>query len=242
MTEQQVKDIFKSISKKYEVSNLIISLGLEKYWRARFNSLIKGDEKHILDACCGTGNSTFAIWKKTKRNSDITGMDFSKEMLEVARQKTSRTTVLEEKFKTQRPAGPKISFIESDITNIPFEDNNFELVTVIFGIRNIIERKKALGELYRVTGRGGRILVMEFNMPVNNTLKKLYEFYLNKILVKMGKLISKNETAYSHLVRSIESFPEVRSFASLMEDSGWAKIRILSMSFNTCVIFEAFKI
>ncbi len=236
MTEQQVKDIFRTISKKYESSNLIISLGLEKYWRARFNSLMRGDETRILDSCCGTGNSTFAIWKKTGRKAEIHGLDFSEEMLEVARDKIKTAA-----GKNEVPVKGKVSFVKSGISSIPFKDDYFDLVTIIFGIRNVIDRKKALSELYRVTVPGGKILIMEFNMPANNMLKRIYIFYMNKILINMGTLITKNRKAYQHLVRSIIDFPQIDRFIKLMKTAGWKKIMNLSMSFNTCVIYEAYK-
>ena len=237
MTEQQVKDIFKTISKKYESSNLIISLGLEKYWRARFSSLIKGDEARILDACCGTGNSTFALWEKTERKAEIHGLDFSAEMLEVARDKIKIAAI-----KNEKPVTDKVSFIKSDISSIPFKDDYFDLVTIVFGIRNVIDRKKALSELYRVTIPGGKILVMEFNMPTNNLLKKIYILYMNKILINLGTLVTNNREAYRHLVQSIIDFPQVDRFVKLMKVAGWKKIINLSMSFNTCVIYEAYKL
>ena len=236
MTEQQVKDIFRTISRKYESSNLIISLGLEKYWRARFNSLIRGDEARILDACCGTGNSTLALWEKTGRKAEIHGLDFSAEMLEVARDKIKNTAIQDEK-----PNKDKISFVKSDISSIPFKDDYFNLVTVIFGIRNVINRKKALSELHRVTIPGGKILIMEFNMPTNNLLKRIYMIYMNMILINLGTLVTKNRKAYRHLVRSIIGFPQVDRFTKLMETAGWKKIVNLSMNFNICVIYEAYK-
>ncbi len=236
MTEQQVKDIFRTISRKYESSNLIISLGLEKYWRARFNSLIRGDEARILDACCGTGNSTLALWEKTGRKAEIHGLDFSAEMLEVARDKIKNTAIQDEKSNKD-----KISFVKSDISSIPFKDDYFNLVTVIFGIRNVINRKKALSELYRVTIPGGKILIMEFNMPTNNLLKRIYMIYMNMILINLGTLVTKNRKAYRHLVRSIIGFPQVDRFTKLMETAGWKKIVNLSMNFNICVIYEAYK-
>ena len=242
MNVQQIKNIFNSISGKYELSNLVMSFGIERYWRARFNSLIKGSEAYILDACCGTGNSTFAIWKKTKRKAEITGLDFSVEMLDVARKKIKNSALKSKnKNKNKKPADGNISFIETDITSTTLKNDYFNLVTVIFGIRNVVEREKALSELYRLTAPGGKILVMEFNMPVNDILKRFYISYMKKILINLGTFITKNREAYIHLVQSIIGFPNVEQFVKIMKAAGWKNIRTLTMSFNTCVIYEAYK-
>ncbi len=235
MGKKKVEKIFNNISVKYDITNSIISLGIEKYWRFRFNSFIDGRERIILDACCGTGTSTFEIWKRTKRNSSIYGLDISSEMLEVARKKLNKIKDKHKKFEGN------ISFRKANIENTGFPDNYFNLITIIFGIRNINNRQKALKELHRVSKDGARLLCMEFNYSPIKLFRKLYGFYLDRIMVKFGSLITKNKDAYLHLAKSIKDFPQPLTFKKLLENSGWEDISIYTHTLQTCVIYEAIK-
>ena len=137
MDKKKVKDIFNSISGKYDLANTLLSFGIEKYWRRKFNSYITGSEKRILDACCGTGMSTFSILgkipEKNFQQTEIFGIDFSKEMLEIAKKRLLKLG--ESKYI------PQIIFSESDATNTAFDDNFFDLITVAFGLRNIYRQR-----------------------------------------------------------------------------------------------------
>jgi demethylmenaquinone methyltransferase / 2-methoxy-6-polyprenyl-1,4-benzoquinol methylase len=235
MQEKKVKDIFSSISGKYDLANTLLSFGIEKYWRKRFSSHIRGNEKRILDACCGTGMSTFSLLnkipKKNFQQTRIFGIDFSKEMLEVAEK---RLLKLEASKDT-----PKISFSEADASNTSFEDNYFDLTIVVFGLRNIIERDKAIEEFYRITAPEGRLLIMEFNLPQKGIFSKLYRFYLNRILITIGKIITGEGTAYRHLAESIREFPNPEIIKDKLKKAGWKSVTSQSMTMGTCVIYCA---
>ncbi len=235
MGKKKVENIFNNISVKYDITNSIISLGIEKYWRFRFNSFINGREKTIMDACCGTGTSSFEIWERTKRNSSIYGLDISEEMLKVAREKLSKI-----KDKHKKNEGD-ISFRKADIENTGFPDNYFNLITIIFGIRNVNNRQKALKELHRISKDGARLLCMEFNYSPIKLFRRLYGFYLDRILVNFGSIITKNKDAYLHLAKSIKDFPQPLTFKKLLENSGWEDISIYTHTLKTCVIYEARK-
>jgi len=235
MGKKKVKKIFNNISVKYDVTNAIISLGIEKYWRFRFNSFINGREKIIMDACCGTGTSSFEIWEKTKRNSLLYGLDISEEMLKVARGKLNKI-----KNKHKKIEG-EILFKKADIENTGFPDNYFDLITIIFGIRNINNRQKVLKELRRISKKGARLLCMEFNYPPIKLFRRFYNFYLDRILIKFGSIMTKNKDAYIHLVKSIKDFPQPLTFKKLLENSGWKVVSINTYTLKTCVIYEAGK-
>jgi len=237
MQEKKVKDVFSSISRKYDLANTLLSFGIEKYWRKRFSSYINGDEKRILDACCGTGMSTFSllnkILQKNIRQTKIFGIDFSKEMLEIAKKRL---------LKLELPKNnPKISFLEADASNTAFKDNYFDLTTVVFGLRNIIERDKVIEEFYRITAPDGRLFIMEFNMPQKGIFSKLYRFYLNRILITIGKIITGERDAYRHLAESIREFPNPGIIKDKLKKAGWKSITIHSMTMNTCFIYCARK-
>lgn len=237
MQEKKVKDIFSSISGKYDLANSLLSFGIEKYWRRRFKSYITGSEKRILDACCGTGMSTFfilgKILEKNLRQTEIFGIDFSKEMLAIAEKRLIKFTKLK--------YAPPINFSESDATNTIFDNDFFDLITVVFGLRNIVDRDKAIEEFYRITAPGGRLLIMEFNLPQRGLFSKLYRFYLNRILITAGKIISGKIDAYRHLAESIREFPNPGIIVDKLKKSGWKFITVQSMTLNTCVIYYAVK-
>jgi len=243
MDSKKVENIFDSISAKYDRANTFISLGIEKYWRKRFNSFVNGSEKNILDACCGTGVSTLDIWAKNGYKADIIGADFSAEMLQVAEKRFDK--IFKNKkvrnISTRLAETGSYAFKETDITKTAFKDNTFDLVTMLFGIRNITDRQKALFELYRITAPGGRLMIMEFCFPQKRLFSKLYGFYLKRIMVNMGAMFTKNRDAYMHLAESIKNFLQPESFALLIGSCGWKNVKYLNMTMGACIIYIAFK-
>jgi len=237
MEKQNVEQLFDDISARYDIANYFTSLGLEKYWRRKFSRYISGSEKYILDACCGTGISTLNIISKIKNGSaQITGVDFSEEMLAVARQRLTKIN-----FKPGNMTNQGIKFIQGDVSSLDFEDDYFDLITIVFGIRNIANRKKALEEFFRVTKPGGRLIIMEFNYPQKPFFRKLYSFYMNRILVNVGGAITKNKNAYLYLVKTIKDFPPVEDFSLLVASAGFSDITIEKLTIGTCTIFSALK-
>ena len=237
MQKKKVKDIFNSISEKYDLANILLSFGIEKYWRRVFNSYIKGSEKRILDACCGTGMSTFSVLnkipKKNFKQTEIFGIDFSKKMLEIAKKRLLKLG--ESKYI------PKISFSGADASNTDFDNNYFDLITVAFGLRNIIERDKAIDEFYRIAAPGGRLLIMEFNLPQRGIFSRVYKFYLNRVLLTIGTIITGKRNAYLRLAESIKEFPNPEIIVDKLKKAGWESIITQSMTMGTCVIYCAEK-
>ena len=237
MTKQNVEQLFDNISAKYDTANYFTSLGLEKYWRRKFSRHIKGSEKYILDACCGTGISTLNIMHRIKNSSaQITGIDFSEDMLAVARQRLEKIN-----FNSKNMANLGIKFIQGDVSSLSFKDDYFDLITIVFGIRNVVDRKKALEEFFRVAKPGGRLVIMEFNFPQKPLFRKLYSFYMNRILVNIGGAITKNKNAYRYLVKTIKDFPPVDDFSLLIASAGFSDVRVEKLTMGTCTIFSALK-
>ncbi len=236
MQEQKVRKIFNSISLRYDLANFFISLGIEKYWRFRFLKMVSGNESKILDACCGTGNSTISLAKKLKNDAEIYGIDFSAEMLEIARKKTQR-------YLSKKTGYPKIeiNFLESDAESIDIKNSYFDLITIVFGIRNVPDREKTLKEFHRLTREKGRLLILEFNYPQNRFVKSLYGFYLKYIMCNLGAIISGNRHAYTYLMKSIKNFPDSENFSLLIKDSGWKVLKVMSMTFGICTVYFAQK-
>ncbi len=237
MEKNNIENLFDNISKKYDIANYFTSLGLEKYWRRKFSGHITGNEKYVLDACCGSGISTLNLINKIKNSSaQITGVDFSEEMLRVAKQRISGIS--------SKPGGkpiPEIRFNTGDVSKLEFKDDYFDLITIVFGIRNITDRKKALEEFFRVTKPCGRLIIMEFNYPQKPFFRKLYSFYMNRILVNIGGVITKNKNAYRYLSKTIKDFPAVDDFSLLIASAGFSDITAEKLTMETCTIFTALK-
>jgi demethylmenaquinone methyltransferase / 2-methoxy-6-polyprenyl-1,4-benzoquinol methylase len=237
MEKKNIENLFDNISRKYDIANYFTRLGLEKYWRRKFSKYICGKEQYVLDACCGSGISTINIMNKIKNNSaQITGVDFSEEMLRIARQRFLKIS-LEDGDKNI----PKVEFKEGDVSRLNFKDNYFDIVTIVFGIRNVLDREKALKEFFRVSKPGGRLIIMEFNFPQKPLFRKLYSFYMDRILVNIGGAITKNKDAYRYLVKTIKDFPPVEDFSFIISSAGFSNVSVEKLTIGTCTIFSAFK-
>jgi len=216
-----IRDIFNSISGRYDASNLILSMGLEKKWRHEFLKLIRPEHKKVLDACCGTGTSTYQLWKAGNR--EVSGMDFSGNMIEVARKKYSLIK--------------GICFYKGDVTATGFADGSFDCVTIAFGIRNILERKKALKEFLRIVRPGGSIVILEFNHIESGLFGSLSGMYIRRIMPLMGGILTGSRQAYDYLAKSIREFPGSGGFMDLMKASGWQKTEYRPLSGGICSLF-----
>ena len=222
MNKDRVRDLFDSISKKYDITNSIISPGLESIWRRQFLKKINSSDSKILDVCCGTGTSTYQIWLKARR-ARVHGIDFSDGMIDIARNKYRKN--------------PNLVFCSGDASNLDFTDNTFDCITTVFGIRNILERGEALKEFHRVTKQSGRIIILEFNYIKKGFFGYLYRFYLSRIMPFVGGFITGDRLAYKYLARTIKEFPDPESFKRLMENAGWESVQHLPLTCGICNIF-----
>lgn len=222
MNKDKVREFFDSISEKYDITNSIISLGLESIWRRHFLRKINGFDSRVLDICCGTGTSTYQIWLKN-RKAIVSGIDFSDGMIDIAKSKYRENI--------------NLVFYPGDASNLDFKDNAFDCITIVFGIRNILKREKALREFYRVTKHSGRIIILEFNNIEKGFFSYLFRFYLNRIMPFIGGFITGDRWAYRYLARTIKEFPDHKRFKRLMENAGWKSVQHLPLTCGICNIF-----
>ena len=219
--QEQIVRMFDSIAKNYDLVNRVLTFGIDKNWRKsaikKTLELIDKNDVKILDVACGTGDM-IEIFKKeaSKKNINLTicGLDPSIGMLAQAKKRF-----------------PEVKFYKAYATDIPCESNSLDGVSISFGIRNVVEIKKAISEFNRVLKKGGIVTVLEFTKANKaNKLRKCVDFYSNKILPKIGGFLSKNKEAYTYLPNSIENFYTSEELASLFKKGGF-KIEKLS-SFN----------
>lgn len=225
MAKKDVALLFDDISPRYDIANTIISLGLEKIWRRHFLKNINSGDNAILDACCGSGTSTIQVSSKAKE-AKIFGIDISEKMISIAR----------DRYKDSK----NIAFSVGDIMSLDFKNNSIDCITIVFGIRNIIERKRALEELKRVVKDGGKIVILEFNYIKKGLFGHLFRFYLNRILPTAGGLLTGKPSAYKHLSQSIRDFPDPESFSLIMKRSGWRNIEKIPLTRGICSIFMGY--
>lgn len=225
----QVAQMFNSIAGKYDFLNHFLSAGIDIYWRKKAIGLLqKSAPKQILDIATGTGD--FAI-EALKVNPDkITGIDISEGMLGVGREK------LQKKGLTS-----KIELLSGDSENLQFGADSFDAVTAAFGVRNFENLEKGLSEMNRVLKPGGRVVILEFSKPTAFPMKQGYNFYFKNILPVFGKLISKDQSAYTYLPESVQAFPDGKAFLAILEKVGFKEAQWQSLTFGICSIYTGIK-
>ncbi len=207
-----VKELFDSIAERYDLTNRLISLGLDKLWRRKaceeVLKFIEVQERplKILDVACGTGDMMLCMRRSLeKRNlsGEFYGLDCSEEMLRIARRKV-----------------PFAKLSVGTAEEMPYPDGSFDVVTIAFGIRNFSDRKKAIKELYRVLKPRGKLLILEFSKSPS-LLGKMAWLYTRTVVPFIGKLTTGNGKAYEHLVSSIDAFPSPEGLREEFEERGF---------------------
>lgn len=227
--KEQVAKMFDNISQNYDFLNHFLSLGIDKGWRRKAIELLKPlQPKKILDVATGTGD--FALMALTLNPDKIIGIDISEGMLEMGRKKI-----------LQKNLSDKVELVKGDSENIPFEENNFDAITVAFGVRNFENLEKGLAEIYRVIKPGGMVVVLEFSKPRKFPFRQLYNFYFKNVLPKIGKIVSKDNAAYTYLPASVEAFPDGQEFVGILEKIGFKNISCKTLTFGISSIYTGRK-
>jgi demethylmenaquinone methyltransferase/2-methoxy-6-polyprenyl-1,4-benzoquinol methylase len=228
--KKQVADMFNNISKTYDFLNHFLSLGIDIIWRKKaINELKKDQPQLILDVATGTGDFAFEALSILKPKK-IIGVDISQGMLDIAQQKI-----------TKRNAGDKFEVKLGDSEKLPFEANEFDAVTVAFGVRNFENLEAGLADIYKVLKPGGKAVVLEFSKPKAFPIKQLYNFYFAYITPGIGKIFSKDARAYSYLPESVAAFPDGEKFIGLMHKAGFKNTKHRPLTFGICSIYTGVK-
>jgi demethylmenaquinone methyltransferase/2-methoxy-6-polyprenyl-1,4-benzoquinol methylase len=227
----QIEQMFDRISYRYDLLNHFLSIGIDIIWRKKMvKELCKQYHFNILDIATGTGDMAIMLAKKIP-NADIIGIDISKEMLNLARKK-----ILLNKLDKH------IKIMQGDCEQLPFRKLSFEAITVAFGIRNFENFSKGLSEIFRVLKVSGSLFILEFSIPTRFPIKQLYHLYTKYILPFIGKILSKDRTAYFYLTQSVYSFPYGQAMESILKKIGFYDVKIISLSFGIATIYIAKKI
>lgn len=227
--KEQVSEMFDNISGKYDFLNHFFSAGIDKRWRKKaIGELAELNPKKILDVATGTGDFAF---EAMKLNPDkLVGIDISDGMLEVGRKKISA-----------RGLEKSMEFKNADSEAIPFSDNQFDAVTVSFGVRNFQNLETGLKEILRVLKPGGKVVILEFSKPKRFPLKQAYFAYFRLIMPTIGKIVSKDKQAYGYLRQSVLAFPEGSEFESILAKLGFRSQKTLPVTGGIASIYTAQK-
>jgi len=226
----QVADMFNNISKTYDFLNHFLSLGIDIIWRKQaINELKKDQPQLILDVATGTGDFAFEALSILKPKK-IIGVDISRGMLDIADQKIIK-----------RKLGDKFEVKLGDSEKLPFANNEFDAVTVAYGVRNFENLEVGLADIQRVLKPGGKAVILEFSKPKTFPIKQLYNVYFSYITPGIGKLFSKDARAYSYLPESVAAFPDGERFVTLMQKAGFKNTKCRPLAFGICSIYTGVK-
>jgi demethylmenaquinone methyltransferase/2-methoxy-6-polyprenyl-1,4-benzoquinol methylase len=225
----QVEEMFDQISHRYDLLNHLLSVNIDKVWRNRAIKMVKPFQpKTILDIATGTAD--FAIAAKKLNPDKITGIDLSEGMLRIGRRKVKK-----------KGLSHLIELRQADSEALPFENHSFDAAIVGFGVRNFENLEKGLVEIYRVLRPGGVFVVLEFSLPENTIFRRLYFFYFLKVLPWLGRLVSKDNRAYSYLPESVREFPDGENFVRILETVGFEKCNWAPQTMGIATIYQAQK-
>lgn len=223
--KEQIAGMFNNIAHRYDFLNHFLSLGIDKLWRKKVMRLLKPrNPQLILDVATGTADLAIAALKLNPIK--ITGVDISTGMLEIGKEKIAKMGLTD-----------KIELQVGDSENLPFQDQVFDAVIVAFGVRNFENLEKGLAEMYRVLKSGGTCLVLEFSKPEYFPVKQLYQFYFNHILPGIGRIFSKDDSAYSYLPESVNEFPSGDAFLKIVNNLGFINTRQHKLSLGIASIY-----
>lgn len=226
--------IFSDIPPHYDLINHIATLGLDSRWRnALARKCLENSPSKMLDLCCGTGDLALTVAKFSNGSTEITGLDFSEEMLKVAAQKA-----------TKRNA-PSVNFVYGDAGCMPFEDGTFDSVGISFGFRNLTyanpAAKKHLSEILRVLKKGGRFVIAETSQPNSKFVRFFFHLYMKLFVAPVGILISKNKPAYRYFAKSTCEYYDRHQIKKLLLEAGFQSVEYKPMMLGASSIVLAIK-
>jgi demethylmenaquinone methyltransferase/2-methoxy-6-polyprenyl-1,4-benzoquinol methylase len=219
---EEVAAMFDDVAPKYDIVNDILSLGQTRRWRRIVVDAVGAvPGQRVLDLAAGTGTSSEPY---ADAGIHVVACDFSVGMLKVGKRRR-----------------PDIDFIAGDATNLPFAENSFDATTISFGLRNVIDPKKALREMLRVTKPGGKLVVAEFSHPVNPVFRTVYTEYLMRALPAVARKAASNPDAYVYLAESIRAWPNQDELSAWLAGTGWASVAYRNLSGGIVAVHRAVK-
>src|SRR5438128_2178793 len=230
--QTRIRSMFNHIAPSYDFLNHLLSFNIDHYWRWRTTRLVPpAGDAPILDLCTGTGDLALAYDRAAGGRVPIIGADFCHEMLTRAGDKTAR-----------RHAGDRIRFLEADAQRLPFPNDQFQIATVAFGLRNVTDTDRGIAEMVRVTRPGGKVAILEFSQPRGWLFSRLYRLYFRWLLPLIGQTISRSkDNAYRYLPASVLDFPDGEALAERLRRHGLSDVRWYPLTFGIATLYVGTK-
>lgn len=229
---RQVREMFTRIAPRYDLLNHLLSAQMDRLWRARtareLKPILDRPGALVLDLCCGTGDLAFSLARQAKAR--IMGADFSHSMLVRAYRKAAEAN-----------STPRLAFFEADALRLPVADGSLDLVTTAFGFRNLANYEAGLREAFRVLKPSGTLGILEFTEPAPGVLGNAYRFYTQRLLPKIGGLISGDQQAYAYLPKSVSRFFRPEELSALMVSVGFSPVHYQLMTFGSVSLHIAIR-
>jgi len=220
---KRVHKMFAAIAPFYDLNNRLHSLWMDQHWRSVAVQMAEVQPTDtIVDVACGTGDLTL---KFARKNSRVMGIDFTDEMLAIARKKV-----------------PNASFVQGDALALPLSDASADIVSIAFGIRNVADWGKAINEFTRILRPGGRLIILEFSLPTNPMIRWLYDFYFRKMMPVTATFISRDRSgAYKYLPESVHTFISCQAMQERMRQAGFTGVTSRPLTCGICVCHKGVK-
>ena len=229
--KQHIGQLFDRIAGTYDGLNHGLSLGIDKYWRRKTVSMMPA-AKHVLDVAIGTADLTIEMLKRGKAEQ-VTGIDLSEQMMAVGKAKVERLRVT--------GYGLPVEFVYGNAQQMPFADASFDAVTCAYGCRNFQNLDEGLKEMFRVLRPGGQVTILEFSYPSNRLVRALYDIYFTRVLPLIGRIVSRDKTAYTYLNKSVKAFCRGEAFVQHMHDAGFRDEQFTPLTFGITTVYTGIK-
>jgi demethylmenaquinone methyltransferase/2-methoxy-6-polyprenyl-1,4-benzoquinol methylase len=225
----RIAGMFDAIAARYDLLNLLLSAGRDRYWRRRaIQALALTGRERLLDVCTGTADVAVGAARSTPGAGRVLGVDFAGAMLRQGLAKVAAAGL-----------GARVQLVRGDATALPVADGSVDAVTIAFGIRNVQDTAAACRELVRVLRPGGRVAILEFGLPSVPGLRQLYGWYFLKVLPRIGSLVSSHRGAYSYLPASVGAFPWGQDFVDVLIASGLVQAESRPLTLGVVYLYTA---
>ncbi|MBU2889602.1 bifunctional demethylmenaquinone methyltransferase/2-methoxy-6-polyprenyl-1,4-benzoquinol methylase UbiE [Celeribacter halophilus] len=226
-----VHGVFTSVASKYDIMNDVMSMGIHRVWKdAMMDWLAPRPGQRLLDVAGGTGDISFRFLKRAPGAKSVV-LDMTESMLIEGRKRAEAAQMAD-----------SLDWVTGDAMQLPFEDNQFDVYTISFGIRNVTRIQDALSEAYRVLKPGGRLMVLEFSQLPNPMMQKAYDLYSFNVIPRMGQMIAGDHDSYQYLVESIRKFPDQDTFAQMIRTAGFSNVKYRNLTMGIAALHSGWKL
>jgi demethylmenaquinone methyltransferase / 2-methoxy-6-polyprenyl-1,4-benzoquinol methylase len=227
-----VARVFESVAPRYDLMNDLMSAGVHRLWKnALVDVLAPRRGEKLLDVAGGTGDIAFRIVGRLGEDADVTVCDINPAMLEVGRDRAADRGLLR-----------GLTWTTGDAENLPFPDRSFDACTIAFGLRNVTDIDKALGEAFRVLKPGGRYLCLEFSKVTSAPVGRLYDAWSERALPLLGRMVARDAESYRYLHESIRRFPPQRELARRMREAGFERVAWRNMTLGVVALHSGWRL